>query len=98
MQGARASRRAFRRGQRFVHDLTDGADAPAALRTTAQASINLPCGAWLSRAYGAAHLAVAQHIAGTDDHRELTCVRQKRRRGAIELPAPPREVKEKRSL
>jgi hypothetical protein len=96
VQGAGAACRATRFGQRLVHDLTDGADTPAASGATAEASIYLAGRAQLGPAHGVADLAIAQHITGADDHREFKLVPTPA--GIIELMARPREVKEKRSL
>jgi hypothetical protein len=93
---AGATGRAVRLGQRFVHDLTDGTDASAALGATAKASIYLAGRAQFGPAHGVADLAIAQHITGADDHREFKRVPTSA--GIIELMARPREVKEKRSL
>src|SRR5215831_6390516 len=43
----------------FVHDRADGARAAAALGVAAETAVNLA---------GGAHVAVAQHVAGADDH------------------------------
>jgi hypothetical protein len=56
--------------QRLVHDLLDRSDAASALRAATEAAVNL------ARSPGiptlgtdcAAHVMVAQHIAGTNDH------------------------------
>src|SRR5262249_45246442 len=56
-------------GDRLVHDAADGAGAAAALGAATEAAIDLT-----GRARGslgrerAAHVVVAQHIAGADDH------------------------------
>lgn len=58
------------RAKRLIHDLLDGASAPAALCTATQASIDLSRCArrqW-GDAHGAAHVVVAQDVAGTNDH------------------------------
>src|SRR5262249_29983561 len=60
------------RRDRVVHDAADGARATAALRAAAETAIDLPGGA--RRLLGAdhrAHVLVAQHVAGTDDHGRL---------------------------
>ena len=57
------------RRDRVVHDAADGARATAALGAAAEAAIDLPGGSW--RLLGAdhrAHVVVAQHVAGADDH------------------------------
>src|SRR5215467_4240629 len=57
------------RRDRVVHDAADGARAAAALGAAAEAAIDLAGGA--RRLLGAdrrAHVVVAQHVAGTDDH------------------------------
>ena len=58
------------RAQRLIHDLLDGASAPAALCTATQTSINLPRRSrrHLRNAHRAAHVVVAQDVAGTNDH------------------------------
>jgi len=58
------------RAQRLIHDLLDGASAPAALCTATETSIDLPRRArrHLRNAHGAAHVVVAQDVAGTNDH------------------------------
>jgi hypothetical protein len=96
VQGGGAAFRATRLRQRLVHDLADGADTPSALGAAAEASIYLAGRPHLGPSHGVADLAVAQHIAGTDDHREFKRVPTSA--GIIELMARPREVKEKRSL
>src|SRR3954470_6167803 len=60
------------RAKRLVHDLLDGASAPAALRAAAQTPVNLSgrTRRQLGDAHGAAHVVVAQDIAGTNDHGE----------------------------
>ena len=54
---------------RFIHDILNGARAPAALGAAAEAAINLTGGAGrpLIGERGA-HVMVAKHIAGTHDH------------------------------
>src|SRR5262249_10074487 len=54
--------------ERFVHDALDGARAASALRTTAETAIDLAGGPRRSLAHGVAHVAVGNHVAGTDDH------------------------------
>src|SRR5262245_62047699 len=57
------------RRDRVVHDAADGARAAAALGAAAEAAIDLAGGG--RRLLGAdrrAHVVVAQHVAGTDDH------------------------------
>src|SRR4051794_21671798 len=58
------------RTKRLVHDLLDGASAPAALWTAAQTPVNLSgrTRRQLGDAHGAAHVVVAQDVAGTNDH------------------------------
>ena len=69
MRGANAPGRAAGAAQRFVHDLADGARASATLGVAAETAIDLASGARRCRMDGAAHLMVAQYVAGTDDHR-----------------------------
>jgi hypothetical protein len=58
------------RAQRFVHDLFDGAGAPAALRAAAETSIDLPRRPWrhLRDAHSVSYIMVSKNVAGTDDH------------------------------
>lgn len=61
--------RAAGTGERFVHDLADGARATPALGAAAEAAIDLAGGA--RRLLGTerrTHVLVAQHVAGADDH------------------------------
>lgn len=69
MRASRAARPRTR-AQRLIHDLLDGASATAALCTAPKTSINLPRRAWrqLRNAHRAAHVVVAQDVAGTNDH------------------------------
>jgi hypothetical protein len=61
---------------RFVHDILNGARAPAALRAAAEATINLPGGAGYPLiGEGRAHVMVAKHVAGTDNHGDRTLLR-----------------------
>lgn len=60
-------------GQRLVHDAADGARAPPALRAATEAAIDL-IGRGRPRRRtieGGPHVAVAQNIAGTNDHTKL---------------------------
>src|SRR6266446_3657225 len=60
------------RRDRVVHDAADGACATAALGAAAETAIDLPGGARrLFDADRRAHVVVAQHVAGTDDHGRL---------------------------
>jgi len=54
----------------FIHDFADGARATAALCAAPEAAIDLSRrpGRLLCIGDDAAHVVVAQHIAGTDDH------------------------------
>jgi hypothetical protein len=56
--------------KRLIHDLLDGASAPAALCAATQTSIDLSRCArrQLGDTHGAAHVVVAQDVAGTNDH------------------------------
>ena len=58
------------RAKRLIHDLLDGASAPAALCAATQTSIDLSRCArrQLGDGHGAAHVVVAQDVAGTNDH------------------------------
>jgi len=58
--------------QRLIHDLADGAGAPAALGAATQATIDLPGRTGTDfRRDGGANIVVAQNIAGTNDHRRV---------------------------
>src|SRR5262245_51769286 len=68
-RAALAGRRQGRAGKRLVHDLPDGPRAPAALGAAAEAAVDL---AGRARRLGhdrRAHVMVAQHVTGTNDHR-----------------------------
>src|ERR1041385_1249578 len=56
--------------QRLIHDLLDGASAAAALCAATETSINLPRRSrrHLRNAHRAAHVVVAQDVAGTNNH------------------------------
>jgi hypothetical protein len=56
--------------QSFVHDFANGTCAAATLGTATETAIDLAGGAQRGRGHGAPHLMVAQHVAGTDDHRK----------------------------
>jgi hypothetical protein len=71
VRGAGTTSRTAGANQRFIHDLPDGAGATAALSAAAKAAIDLPAGARRSHIHGVTHFLVAQHVAGTDDHREI---------------------------
>src|SRR5690242_14633504 len=62
--GARAG------AERLVHDALDGPRAPPALRAAAEAAVDLAGRARREVRSGerAAHLVVAQYVAGTNDH------------------------------
>src|SRR5258708_13580064 len=63
-----AGRATGRRG-RFVHDRADGARAASALRVAAEAAVALARRPRrFARTERRAHVAVAQHVAGADDH------------------------------
>ena len=68
MGGAAATRRAAGADKRLVHDAANGARTTPALGATAETALDLAGRARRGLGDGAAHLAVAQHIAGTDDH------------------------------
>ena len=58
------------RGQRFVHDPADGADAASALGAAAEAPIDLTGGPRrFCPGERRADVVVGQHVAGTNDHR-----------------------------
>jgi hypothetical protein len=79
--------------QRFVHDLLDGAGAPAALGAATQTSIDLPRRAWrhLSRTHGVAHVVVGEDVTGTDNHG----IRDTRRVRSLNKVRPEPDAKEK---
>ena len=55
--------------KRLVHDLADRAGAPAALRATAEAAVDLSGRARRRRRFDCRpHVVVGQHIAGADNH------------------------------
>src|SRR4051794_5168573 len=68
MRGASAAGRAAGAGDRLVHDLADGARATPALRAAAEAAVDFTGRTRRGRSDGMAHLVVAEHVAGTDDH------------------------------
>src|SRR3974390_2842452 len=70
MSRASAARRAARRAERLVHDLADRAGATSALRAAAETAVNLARGAQRGGRDRMAHLVVAEHVAGADDHME----------------------------
>ena len=55
--------------ERFVDDLADCAGATTALGAAAEAAIDMARGSTRGSIRGGSHLVVAQHVAGTDDHR-----------------------------
>jgi hypothetical protein len=58
-----------RSGNRLVHDATNGARTPPTLSAATKATIDLTGGARsLLGIEDRAHVMVAQHVAGTDDH------------------------------
>ena len=66
----RAAVASCRRGiERLIHDLPDRAGAAAALGAAAEAAIDMARGSMRGSIRGGSHLVVAQHVAGTDDHR-----------------------------
>jgi hypothetical protein len=70
LRTGRAADRTAGADQRFVHDPPDGAGATAALSAASQATVNLPGGARpLRGTAGRAHVAIAQDIAGANNHR-----------------------------
>jgi hypothetical protein len=55
--------------ERFIHDAPDGAGTPPTLCATAEAAIDLSGGARrLGMVERRAHVVIAQHVAGTDNH------------------------------
>ena len=55
--------------KRLVHDLADRAGAPAALRATAEAAVDLSGRAGRRRRFDCRpHVVVGQHVAGADNH------------------------------
>src|SRR5437868_1187763 len=60
-------------GKAFVHDAADSARAPPALRAAAEAAIDLVGRgrAGLGGIDGGPHVAIAENVAGTNDHTEL---------------------------
>src|SRR5438105_10952975 len=56
------------RCQGFVHDALDGARAAAALRAAAEAAVDVPGPSRAGGVDGAAHIMVAEDVAGADDH------------------------------
>lgn len=56
--------------ERLVHNSPDGTGAPAALGAAPQAAINVAGRPrrGIGARKGAAHVVVAEHVAGTDDH------------------------------
>jgi hypothetical protein len=60
-------------GERLVHDAADGARAPPTLRTASEAAIDLVGRRQRGRSgfNRRPHVAVAENIAGTNDHYEL---------------------------
>jgi hypothetical protein len=64
---------ATRACDRLVHDISNGTRAPAALWAAAEATINLPGGAGYPLiGERRAHVMVAKHVAGTDNHGDRT--------------------------
>src|SRR6185437_5110351 len=99
MRGAAAAGGAAGIIEGFVHDLADGAQAAAALRAAAEAAVDLRGGTRRRRSHGGAHLMVAQHVAGTDDHRLVRNPRRRQsRRTIFRYRLHSAESKQKRSL
>lgn len=67
-RGETASGRGVRTMLRFIHDLADRVGAAPALRTAAKTAVDLEGGARRSIFHHEAHVVIAQHIAGADDH------------------------------
>jgi len=55
--------------QSFVHDFADRVQAAPALRAATEATVHVRRRPGRRRRHGVAHLVIAQHVAGTDDHR-----------------------------
>jgi hypothetical protein len=72
MRGAAAAGWGAGADQSFVHDLADGVRAAATLGAAAEAAIDLAGRARRRRIHGPPHLMIAQHVAGTDDHRKTS--------------------------
>ena len=66
-------------GERLIHDAADGARTTSALRAAAEAAIDLIGGRGARRRgiKSGPHVAVAENIAGTNDHAELMTTRPK---------------------
>ena len=56
------------RTERLIHDLLDGPRTAATLRAAAQATVNLDGRARRRLVADGANIAVAEHVAGTDNH------------------------------
>ena len=71
VQRASTTDRTFQHGgtDRLVDDLADGAGAAAALRATAEASVDMAGRTTSRTTRGVAHLMVGQHVAGANNHR-----------------------------
>jgi len=69
MRGASAAGRTAGTVQCLIHDLADGPQTPATLRAAAKTTMNMSSAARRRRIHGGAYFVVAQHVAGTDDHR-----------------------------
>jgi len=54
--------------ERFINDLADGAGAPAALGTAAEATIDMTRRAARRIARSTSYFVIAQDVAGTDNH------------------------------
>ena len=55
--------------ERFIDDLANRAGATTALRAAAEAAIDMARGSARGGIRGGSHLVVAQHVAGTNNHR-----------------------------
>lgn len=75
----------------LVDDLADGAGATSTLGATAKAAIDMTRGAARHRPRGGSHIVIAQHVAGTDDHRKPSIRIQIM--DATSLNVPLRQVK-----
>jgi hypothetical protein len=98
VRGTAATRLTARARQGFIHDLADCARATPALGATAEATVNLTCGARRGRIHGASHLMVTQHVAGTNNHRRTLLRPFIAAECGLSLPASVWQVKTKRSL
>jgi hypothetical protein len=94
----RTATAAGRAGDGLVHDALDGAGAPTALGAAAETAIDLAGSAGgHRRGDGAAHIVVAEHVTGADDHEQKPNCRA-RTRYMYELPQALIRIKRKKSF